>query len=274
MVKELSEHVCLNCSTVNSPDNKFCGQCGQKMEIHRISAHEIMHDVVHYFTHADKGIFFLLKKLATAPGVTAREYLAGKRTQYFKPLNFLLIVAALTVFMTSLLSGGNQRPSNRGGSSRQATTILTEEQKKAYAARYANVNKITTKYTNIIQVLATPLITFFVFLFYLKGPYRYLEHLVANMYFVGAIMIFYSLIIVPLTHFSKSSQIGQMLLGIFFLFEIIYRGIAYYQLMNRKGGRYRIKAFAVSFLASMLWAAVSYTLIANYIRNGLWGLFA
>lgn len=274
MVKELSENLCLNCNTVNSPENKFCGQCGQKMDIHRISGHEITHDVVHYFTHADKGIFFLLKKLATAPGVTAREYLAGKRTQYFKPLNFLLIVAALTVFMTSLLSGGNQRPPDRSGSPARATATLTEEQKKTYAARYANVNKITTKYTNIIQVFATPLITFFVFLFYLKGPYSYLEHLVANMYFVGAIMIFYSLLIVPLSHFSHSFLIGRILLGVFFLFEIVYRGIAYYQLMNKKGVKYRLKALGVSLLASALWATLSSMLIANYIRSGLWGLFA
>ncbi|WP_336514639.1 DUF3667 domain-containing protein [Pollutibacter soli] len=272
MVKELTDHFCLNCETVNPPGNKFCGQCGQKMEIHRISAHEITHDAVHYFTHADRGIFFLLKKLATKPGVVAREYLAGKRTQYFKPLNFLLIVAALTVFMTSFLSSQNQRPPGRSGSAGQSSS-LTEEQKKVYAARYANLNKVTTKYTNVIQIFATPLITLFVFLFYLKRPYSYLEHLVANMYFVGAVMIFYALVTIPLSYFSNSFLWGRIFLAVFFLFEIVYRGIAYYQFMNQKGTKYKLKALGVSVLASVFWIVISGTLTYKYIQDGLWGIF-
>ena len=57
------------------------------------------HEVVHFFTHADKGIFYLVKMLATNPGKVAREYIRGKRKKYFSPLNFFLVVVGLFVFV-------------------------------------------------------------------------------------------------------------------------------------------------------------------------------
>lgn len=94
---------CLNCGSAFTPDAKYCAACGQKAATHRMHFHDIWHDLIHYFTHADKGIFHLLKDLATKPGLVAREFVEGKRQKYFRPLNFFLIVAGLVVFMTSML---------------------------------------------------------------------------------------------------------------------------------------------------------------------------
>jgi hypothetical protein len=59
---------CLNCGSGLGAGYKFCATCGQKANTHRLSFHEIGHDALHYVTHADKGIFHLIKELARRPG--------------------------------------------------------------------------------------------------------------------------------------------------------------------------------------------------------------
>src|SRR5688572_5577066 len=92
---------CLNCGSGLGTANKFCASCGQKANTHRLSFHDLGHDALHYITHADKGIFHLIKELARRPGTVAREYIDGKRAKYFKPINLFLIVGTILVFMTT-----------------------------------------------------------------------------------------------------------------------------------------------------------------------------
>jgi ribosomal protein L32 len=69
---------CANCDRLLTPDQNFCEKCGQQTAIHRISFGHVIHDGVHHITHADKGIFYLLKQLAVRPGHVAKEYIDGK----------------------------------------------------------------------------------------------------------------------------------------------------------------------------------------------------
>lgn len=39
---------CLNCETYLQINQKFCPQCGQKTNIHRLSFHEVSHEAVHF----------------------------------------------------------------------------------------------------------------------------------------------------------------------------------------------------------------------------------
>ena len=75
---------CLNCNHPLTEGQHFCANCGQKAALKRLNLHDIWHDVVHYFTHADKGIFQLLKQLVTKTGIVAKEYVEGKRKKYFQ----------------------------------------------------------------------------------------------------------------------------------------------------------------------------------------------
>ena len=184
----MSSNSCLNCGNQITPGFLFCPNCGQKTAVHRLNYHDLSHDAIHYFTHADKGIFSLLRELAVRPGKVAREYVEGRRTYYFKPLNFFLLVAAVLVLSTSFLfEEGNTRPSignkPRTTMGPQANTANTKALK-----RFKNVNKITSRYSNVINMMATPLISFLFWLFYRKERYNFIEHLVANMYFIGIIM--------------------------------------------------------------------------------------
>jgi hypothetical protein len=263
---------CLNCNKPLIPGATFCPSCGQKTAIRRLTLHDLLHDTIHYFTHADKGIFHLLKELARKPGLVARAYVTGARKKYFNPINFLLIVAGIVVFMTAVFSNPGNMGSRRPQSTRTTVTRPpTAEEKKLYAEmgkRAANVNKFFTKYANLVTILATPLFALLFWLFYFRNQFNYTEHLIANMYFVGFIMLFYALLFVPL-----QSVLGQITLLIFFLFECIYRGLAYYQFIGRKGAWPMTKAMFISFLLAGIWIASTYLVISTYIRTGFRGIF-
>lgn len=257
---------CLNCNANLDTNFQFCPKCGQKADIHRLDFHEISHDAVHYVTHADKSIFTLIKELVSKPGIVAREYVAGRRQRYFKPLNFFLIVAGIVVFMTSSFYNAEDNRSRQIElSAMKIQDPAKRQQTLEVAGRTKTVNKITKKYSNIINMVATPLLTFLFWIFYRKR-YNYVESLVANMYFIGFIMLLYALVIVPLQNLFP--RFGLYFIGLFFLFEIVYRGMAYSQFINKKGAKHVAKAYGVSFLVSFVWVVVTYAFIYWYIRRG------
>ena len=259
---------CLNCGVAITTSQQFCSGCGQKTTIHRFSFHELFHEAVHYFTHADKGIFHLLKYLATKPGVVAREYLAGARKKYFPPLNFFFIVAGVLVFMTSYFYKIDETRVKL--LEKDAMLIRDPVQRQTMLGlthRISNTNTYSGKYSNVINMVATPLTTLFFWLFYRK-KYNYVEHLVANMYFVGFSMLTYALIFVPALKLLNSPPVVFGLLILFFLFEGFYKGLAYYQFINRKGTAAGLKAFGVSAFVVIFWAGLTSIILFRYVKYG------
>jgi uncharacterized membrane protein len=260
---------CQNCGTAFRPDDRFCALCGQKTNIHRLSLHDIWHDAVHYFTHADKGIFALVKDLWIRPGVVAREFVLGHRAKHFKPLNFFLLVAGILVLVTSNLHTYENAGSRQF--EKKAGQTLNMDEKKAletYSKRIRQVNGFVGRYSNVVNMMATPLITLIFFLFYRKEPFNYIEHLVGNLYFVGFTMIFYALLVAPLIYYIDAPGFDLACIGLFFAFEIWYKGRAYYQFIGRTGGKHLAKAMAVSVATTVFWAAFTASMISIYIRTG------
>jgi VanZ family protein len=262
----MEAHRCLNCENEVLSEHNFCPYCGQKTNLQTLQLKHVAHDAMHYITHADKSIFTLMKALITRPGIVAGEYIAGKRQKYFKPLNFFLIVAGIVVFMTTLFYVPNDtRSSQMIYSANNIQDPVKKQNLLNMADRMKTVNKITGKYSNIINMFATPFLTFLFWLFY-RRKFNYTESLVANMYIIGLIMLLYALLIVPLQHYFPGA--GYTLIGIFFLFEITYRGFAFSQLTNSKGFLQLVKAYGVSLMLTIVWIMLTYSLIGHYIRKG------
>jgi hypothetical protein len=255
---------CLNCGS-NLNSYKFCPVCGQKAATHRLSFHELWHDLLHYFTHADKSIFRLVGALAVRPGVVAREYVEGKRVKYFKPVNFFLVVGTILVLMLAWF----HLPSEEMIINMQhaAAKIRDAKEQKLVIERVERMQQVyhyATKYSNVMNMLITPLFAFIFWLFYKKARYSYIEHLVASMFFISFIMLFNSLLIVPWQN-KTSLSTGW----IFFLVtDIIYRSLAYRQFMGKKGIGPLLKALGVSVFALFVWFVISYFLLQQYIMTG------
>lgn len=84
---------CLNCGTVIN--TKYCSNCGQSANTHRINISFLWHDIQHGLLHVDKGIFFTLRELFTRPGYSVKEFISGKRVQHFKPLSLIIVLAGV-----------------------------------------------------------------------------------------------------------------------------------------------------------------------------------
>ncbi|MBU1821999.1 MAG: DUF3667 domain-containing protein [Bacteroidetes bacterium] len=263
---------CLNCGADLPESYKYCPNCSQKKDIHRLSFHDLLHDAIHYFTHADKGIFHLLKALATKTGTVAREYVDGKRKKYFPPLNFYLIVATLMVLsMTTLQKQDSSEVAKEIPELSNIADPARRQQVTRIYERRAEAMRFTSRYSNVLSFIALPLIAFVYRLFYLKARFNYIEHLIAGMYMIGFTNLFYLLIFAPLAKLLAGGQ-TRLHIGIFFLIQMAYFGIYYYGFINRPGKGALAKAFGVSLLSVVLWAALTSAAIGLYITNGLWGL--
>jgi len=147
---------CLNCGS-NLNSYKFCPVCGQKAATHRLSFHELWHDLLHNFTHADKSIFRLVGALAVRPGVVAREYVDGKRAKYFKPVNFFLVVGTILVFMISYFHLPTEDVVKQMNEAAAKSKDVIEQKRIAgMAERMEQVYHYMTKYTNVMNMLITP----------------------------------------------------------------------------------------------------------------------
>ncbi|MEO6734038.1 MAG: DUF3667 domain-containing protein [Ferruginibacter sp.] len=229
--------------------------------------------MVHYFTHADKGLFYLLIQLITRTGTVAREFVKGKRKKYFPPLNFFLIVAAIYVFIFTLTTKPNaandvlkEHPELnkiRDANKREHVWHIYERSSKARA--------FMNKHSNAVAMLALPLISLIFWIFYRRAGYNYIEHLVANMYMSGFTLLCQVLIFVPLSILFKSKN-SNYTLFMFFVFQLIYFSFFYYSFINGTTKWGGIKAFLVSLFVIIFWGALSATVIRVYITNGFWGL--
>jgi hypothetical protein len=86
--------VCANCGY--SGTAKYCAECGQPFAVKRITLSSLLHEVVHIFTHLDKGFGYTLKQLLARPGHMQREYLEGHRSKHQKPFSMFFICATLS----------------------------------------------------------------------------------------------------------------------------------------------------------------------------------
>jgi Protein of unknown function (DUF3667) len=169
---------CLNCNSVLEEHQQFCSHCGQKTDTHRLSTGHIWHDLVHAFTHADKGFLHLIKHLAITPGKVAREYVNGHRKKYFNPFNFLILVvgiASLVLISTAFIKFGTSPkvPSNP-------------------------VSAFFNKHVNLVILFNVPVLALLNILFFKKNKTNFAENLVLAAYTSGERSVFFTLIIAPL----------------------------------------------------------------------------
>jgi Protein of unknown function (DUF3667) len=98
-----TEEMATNCLNCNAKLNgRFCSNCGQNSDTHRISFHYLLHDIQHGFLHLDKGFLFTAKELFTRPGSSIREFLQGKRVNHFKPISLVIILAGIYSLLSHL----------------------------------------------------------------------------------------------------------------------------------------------------------------------------
>lgn len=89
-----TEHICKQCGAKGF--GNFCSNCGQTYNTARLTMSHLLHEVLHFFTHLDKGFPYTLKRLTTMPGKMQMEYITGHRNKYQKPFSMFFVCGTLT----------------------------------------------------------------------------------------------------------------------------------------------------------------------------------
>jgi len=84
---------CRNCGATGA--GKYCSRCGQELIIKKITVASVLRDVLHLFTHLDKGFGYTLKQLIAVPGTMQRRYVEGERRKHQKPFSMFFICATI-----------------------------------------------------------------------------------------------------------------------------------------------------------------------------------
>jgi hypothetical protein len=216
----------MTCKNCDAPlTGKFCSNCGQKAEIHRITLSHVFHDFLHAFTHADKGFLLLIKKLITKPGIVAREYIEGKRKKYFNPLSFLVITSTIHALISEEIGyfaamGESSGAGEGGGGARRMPAIWIE------AFQISNDNgKLLT------LILIAPLLAFLSWIFFKRSKYLFAETFVLNSFIVAESHVIRTLIFIP--WFLLFPQAAGWNLAVFETSLLIYIIVAYKQFFNQ-----------------------------------------
>ncbi len=259
---------CKNCGERILKRYSFCPNCSQKTAIHKLSVHDVAHDAIHYFTHADRGLFTLVRDLTLKTGIVAHEYINGMRKKHFPPLNFYLIVGFILLIAYNL----QYLPPELTAMAQQSVDENTTDIRALYQIREAKMRLFMIKHSDMLMILALPVTAFSFWLLYIRGKYNFIEHLVACMYMAGYFMLVYAVLIIPAAYiFNWPDDVGTLA---HFGFQIVYSVIFYHRFMQKKTWRGAVRPLLAVLLGGTLW--ITFTMLINllYIRTGFWGLFA
>ncbi|MGN1212290.1 MAG: DUF3667 domain-containing protein [Candidatus Cryptobacteroides sp.] len=167
--KTTPREVCKNCGTpLYGP---YCHNCGQyAVNLNQSFGSFIMEYVSNAFQF-DKRILPTLKMLFCKPGALTQEYFKGKISSYVHPLkmNMFLLVVVIAIFALTLKSSSSSIDSN------------IED----------NLKSSIQTYLPMAILLMTPVLGWFIKLFYHKSRKPYMEHFVFALHYSAFLEIIF-----------------------------------------------------------------------------------
>ena len=257
----MESHLCLNCeSTI---EGKFCSNCGQKTDTHRITAkHFFMHDLLHGVWHIEKGILFTIKQALIRPGQAALEYIAGKRIRYYNVFYLILILIGLTLVVNKIYDN-------------MMFEYFSIKKEAGTTAQAKDIDKFLSNYTKLIIYAFVPLFAFNSFVLFKRKKLNFSEHLIiAGMIFLGVIFITFLLELLYFTDFLKYVDgLSNMLIFLVPATILVYFTTSYYRTFRKEYSAgttvFKIvlfllllimEIFAILFLAIGIYTKGSFTL--------------
>lgn len=241
----MHQHTCLNCQT--EFPGTFCNNCGQK-ETHRYSVAHVLHELVHVFTHADKGIFSFAWNILRKPGIVALDLVEGRRKRYFNLFQYLLIIVG---FVTILMVKTNFIDF----SMRTMNDINGLQVSSKQAELQAMVANGVQKYNNILQMMLIPVYALFSWILLgKKRKYNYAENIVLHTA-ASAQSNTLAILTTSLLFLSSARDFIGVIMGISFAIMIISFTLSYRQFFKitwLKAIGYALLVFIISYIIQII----------------------
>ncbi len=168
--------ICKNCA--QEFEGNYCPECGQKASTKRFTTRFLLKDIVKKVFPIDKGVWFTTRRLITAPGPMVREYLDGKRVNYTKPLQYLLLIVTISLL---LFSKQQFEQGFRDGLGTDQDAKVTEVQMQ--------IMEFIFSHFSLVFLSILPFLAYFSKRLFRKHEVNYAEHLVLNCYIMAACSI-------------------------------------------------------------------------------------
>jgi len=92
---------CMNCG--DKLTGKYCSVCGQKNTVLRVSTWYLITDFLDEFVTPSSKLYKTLLYLIFRPGLLTKEYNAGRRVKYIRPLRLYIMFSVVYFFTLSLV---------------------------------------------------------------------------------------------------------------------------------------------------------------------------
>lgn len=234
---------CKNCGQII--DAKFCSHCGQNSKVDRITLTNFITELSDSLIQVNRGLLFTIKELTIRPGYSIKDYIKGKRKNYFKPIAYALalstvyfLISKLTddsTFLVDLLEGFNNGFTDSGARN-------TELPNKLLLA----ANWFTNNFA-YAAILLIPLHALATYLAFFKSGFNYLEHIVLNSYIVGQQAIIYSIFIL----ISQVFKVDFLDL-IDFIILVLYAFWVFWQFFSEESRKYVILRSMLAYILKLI----------------------
>ncbi len=232
--------ICKNCGTQSN--QTFCGNCGQKMHVHRFDTkHIFFHEIPHGIVHLDKGFLHTTKALLTRPGHFIREYIEGKRVNHYGPIQYLFIIGIVMGILMSTFKYSQiaikvnddiqkAAPKSEGSTTNKSIQEIAKAKQKKEKLE-ALTNKIPVIISNqykwfiFITIPASALAGFWITR---KLRYNFAENIVRALYTSGLSGIF-SILTIPMLAIPS---LLNLYTGISFLLSLIIPTVIWNQFLK------------------------------------------
>lgn len=240
---------CKNCDHL--VQGKYCSNCGQETNSHRINGHLIVHGIIHGIFHFDKGFLYTFRELNTRPGHSIREFINGKRVKHGNPIFTLLILSGLLSYVYYHYAI-------------KTMSSLSISELDEYSEM---LHFLTSKYFSLTYAGFCFVFAFIDYQIFKMEKYNYTEYFVLNI-FIAIEVILINLIISPVLYYFKGSGINPIIRLLILIVIIIYFFIVRYQFFEIKKDKRKLnKLLLVIAIDMVVLASFGFKTIYALITN-------
>lgn len=242
MGNKIVKGLCSNCDAAIT--GKFCARCGQSAAIGRITFKETINEFLSAYFSYEGPLLHTLRWLVLNPGRVFREFIAGKRKQYYKPVSLFVLLTAVYIIIRILI-GFDPFGTEEALSSENAR--IAEIQNRSMMAQRYMVHNINYIMFFLVISIGLMLKVFF------SKQYNLAEYTTVGFY-IGGLYIFVGTIFMLINKYLSVPLVGQVQL--LFLVGLIFYST--YSLFQRWSFWPLTKYLMVSVLSVILYMLLGF----------------
>ncbi len=241
---------CKNCG--KALHDSYCGHCGQKALVDRITFSYLLHEIIHFFMHVEKGFLFTSLQMLKSPGKTVKDFIDGKHKSYQSPISYFLIwitIYILFLYLVQEIFGENIAINYKEYFGPSATT------------------KFAITHLGFVLTIIIPFQALYLFLLVTRGFYNYFETMAASIYSLGTIILlqFVFAIVAVIIYLISSVSIDLRVSDLLKVFYLTWFIISVIKLFPVKIKFLRAIAFLIlAFGTFTVWRLYGFAAIADW----------